>query len=920
MPDHFGKSDTSIVRNHVVESTFARYGVALLCVAAAFFIRLALDPLLGDHFAFLTLYGGIAVAVWFGGWRPALLATLIGFLLTVYFFVEPRLAFAFTETTVWAGFIGYLLSCGFIIYMGETMHRARQRAEQQAQLLNAIVAFSGDAIITKDLTGNITSWNDSAQRLFGFEAKEMIGKPVTVLFPTDRLHEEDAILERLRQGEASAHLETVRLTKDGRRIPVYVSVSPMKDPQGKVTGASKIIQDVTEIVAAREQLTREKELLATTLASIGDAVILTDAAGRVTFLNKEAERLTGWTNAEANGRALNEVFQIINEQTRQPVENPVDKVMRFGGVVGLANHTILITRDGREIPIDDSAAPIRQSDGPLFGIVLVFRDFSDRKLAEEKLRQKEAELEAIIHRTPFMLTRCSRDLQYQFVSRTYAEMLGLRPEDIAGKPIVEIMGQDGLDTIAPHIERVLSGEQVEYESEVSFKDGGKPYLRVFYTPDRDQEGNVIGWIASIVDITDRKRVEKHREELLAREQELRQVAEEANRLKDEFLAIMSHELRNPLNVVLGYSEILVRSDQVGQSSQLRRMAEAIKRNAKAQSKLISDLLDLSRLRSGKLELNQQTVSLVASANNAIDTVHSDAEVKQIVMTFSPPDESLFVEADPVRLEQVIWNLLNNAVKFTPAGGHIAIRMVKEDDQVVLEVEDNGQGIHASFLPHVFELFRQADATTSRSQPGMGIGLAVVKQLVDLHNGSITAHSEGLGKGSTFTVRLPLSDEIKPQLEPVSDITTVLDKFSILVVDDSEDTTEMLSQLLKVTGATVTSATSGQTALRIIAEKEFDVVLSDISMPEMDGFEFLRRLRQLPGRAEVPVLALTGYGRPEDIERAQREGFFSHVTKPFDINALLQVLKRIQGDSGPSLGSVQDSQKGRGNQSSSDGHH
>jgi two-component system CheB/CheR fusion protein len=253
---------------------------------------------------------------------------------------------------------------------------------------------------------------------------------------------------------------------------------------------------------------------------------------------------------------------------------------------------------------------------------------------------------------------------------------------------------------------------------------------------------------------------------------------------------------------------------------------------------------------------------------------------------------LFVEGDTVRLEQIIWNLLNNAVKFTSAGGRISFRIGKENDQVVLTVEDTGQGIDASFLPHVFELFRQADATTSRAHSGMGIGLAVVKQLVDLHHGSIAAYSAGLGKGTTFTVRLPLSLEIRPQLAPVIDLAKTLDKFAVLVVDDSEDTTEMLAQVLKMSGAIVISATSGDEALRIMAEKEFDIILSDISMPGMDGFEFLRNLRQLPGGFHVPVLALTGFGRPEDIERAKREGFSSHVTKPFDIDALMQVLKSI----------------------------
>jgi len=833
-----------------------------------------------------------------------------------------------------------------IVFRDVTEQRQAQRDRAR---LAEIVKYSGDAIFTKNLDGIITSWNESAKRLFGYEAEEIIGEPVTVLFPPDRLHEEDFILERLRLGQPSERLETIRLKKDGTPIHVSISVSPLKDGD-EIIGASKIIHDVTDLVVAREQLIREKELLATTLASIGDAVILTDEKGCVTFLNAEAERLTAWGNDEARGRVLNEVFKIINEETRATVENPVEKVLRLGGVVGLANHTILITKDGREIPIDDSAAPIRQPGGPLFGIVLVFRDFSehkriehtlragaeraaadvlalkhlhavgaqcaradfdfaaglnaildaaiaitgadkghlqlfddrsgtltiaaqrgfaepfvrsfakmsaaetasgtammsgervivedvtqseifagrpalgvlleadvravqstplmssrskvmgiisthfskphrpaDRELgmldllarqaadylerqeAEEALHEKEAELEAVINRTPFMLTRCTRDLRYRFVSRTYAQMLGREPGDIAGRPIVEIMGEAGLETIRPYIERALNGDAVEYESQIPYAGVGIPCLRVVYTPDRDAQGNVIGWVASIVDITDRKQAEADRERLLQTEQELRRVAEEANRLKDEFLAIMSHELRNPLNVILGYSELLVRMEKVAEVPELHRMAEAIKRNAVAQSKLIADLLDLSRLRSGKFELNKATLPILVAVENAIATVKSEADAKGITIDVAASNQALFVEADPVRLEQIIWNLLNNSVKFTPRGGLITVRLEEEGTDIVLTVSDNGQGIPESFLPHIFEIFRQADAGTSRAQAGMGIGLAVVQQLVELHGGAVTAHSEGANKGATFTIRLPRSVERKSTTSRIAEL-------------------------------------------------------------------------------------------------------------------------------------------------------
>jgi len=398
------------------------------------------------------------------------------------------------------------------------------------------------------------------------------------------------------------------------------------------------------------------------------------------------------------------------------------------------------------------------------------------------------------------------------------------------------------------------------------------------------------------DYLERRRVEKERELLLSREHELRQTAEEANRLKDEFLAIMSHELRNPLNVILGYAELLLRTNEIQGSPSLKRMSEAVKRNAVAQSKLIRDLLDLSRLRSGKLQLNRETISPVASIENAIETVRNDAQIKGISISVTTPDEAVFVEADPVRLEQIIWNLLNNSVKFTPSGGEIAVRLEIEADQIVLTVNDTGQGVDSSFLPHIFEIFRQADSGTNRSQAGMGIGLAVVQQLVELHGGSVAAYSEGVGRGATFTIRLPRSVETRESLAPMLDFSNgTLKGMSVLVVDDSEDTTEMVRHLLEIGGAAVNVATSGVEALRLASEESFDVVLSDISMPGMDGFEFIRKFRELPGKEDVPAVALTGFGRPEDVQRAMDEGFHAHLTKPFDIEILAKLLQNLAAD-------------------------
>ena len=383
-------------------------------------------------------------------------------------------------------------------------------------------------------------------------------------------------------------------------------------------------------------------------------------------------------------------------------------------------------------------------------------------------------------------------------------------------------------------------------------------------------------------------------DLLIREQELRQAADEANRLKDEFLATMSHELRNPLNVILGYSELLLRTEDVKGSPILKRASEALRRNALSQSQLIHDLLELSRLRSGKLALNRETVPLRKAIENALETVRAQADAKQIHIDIEMPDEPLFVDGDILRLEQIAWNILTNAVKFTPAGGSVSISVVREGGEIVLSVADTGQGIEASFLPNVFEMFRQGDSSTDREHAGMGIGLALVRQLVQLHGGSVTAYSQGHGKGSRFTVRLPARIETVRKDNAKSFAAAELDQLTALVVDDDEDTTFLLKYLLEMSGATVTTANSGAEGLSVADRENFNVILSDISMPGMNGFEFVRKLRALPGKEEVAVVALTGLGRPEDVARARNEGFVAHLTKPVDVETLLRVLQGIAG--------------------------
>jgi len=456
--------------------------------------------------------------------------------------------------------------------------------------------------------------------------------------------------------------------------------------------------------------------------------------------------------------------------------------------------------------------------------------------------------------------------------------------------VLEVTPADAtLEQAAQIMSHLQAAKSWSGEFLVRRKDGSVFPAMITDSPIFNEQGELVGMVGVSVDISQRRQSEAERESLHQSERAARAEAEKANRLKDEFLATLSHELRNPLNVILGYAEVLLRSDEARSSQFIRRAAEVLKRNALAQSRLVRDLLDLSRLHIGKLSLNCEVVSLATIIENAVETVQHDAAEKQIEIRIDRNEEVIFVNGDPLRLEQVIWNLLNNAVKFTPAGGAVTLRLDSDNRRAFLIVEDTGPGIEPEFLPHVFEMFRQADASSSRPHGGMGIGLALVKQLIGLHGGTVTAESNE-GRGARFTIELPLTDQrevVSPYSLPSE--VGVLSHLRILIVDDSADTVDMLQRLFEMDGALVTTASDAVEALKIAGEQDFDVILSDISMPGMDGFEFVRRLRDVARHSEVPVLAITGFGRPEDVKRAEAEGFFAHVTKPIDVNNLVEIL-------------------------------
>ena len=636
-----------------------------------------------------------------------------------------------------------------LVFRDATLER---RAHEASVRLAAIVESSGDAILTKTLDGTIRTWNRGAERLFGYSPEEIIGRPITTLIPPERLHEEPEIIERLKRGQSYERLETVRLAKGGRRIIVSLSVSPLRDADGEIVGASKIVHDVTDIVAAREALEREKELLVTTLSSIGDGVIVTDAEGRVTFLNPEAERLTGWTVGDARGLALPEVFRIVGEKTRTTVKSPVEEVLRRNAVVGLANHTVLIARDGSERAIDDSAAPIRVG-GALSGVVLVFRDVTERRRAEAILREED-------------------------------------------------------------------------------------------------------------------------------------------RRKDEFLAILSHELRNPI-APIGMAVDLMRK-KGPTDPELRELRDIIERQTNQLARLLDDLLDVSRIVSGKIVLRPERVSLGLAVSSAVEAVRPALRTRGHQLAVDLPPDPVYVEGDLARLAQVFTNLLHNAVKYTDPGGKISISFEREGSDALVRVRDTGIGLTVDQMSRIFQMFAQGNRLTDGIQQGLGVGLALSKKLVELHGGKIEVKSGGVGRGSEFLVRLPISPRVETQ--PVSEGSgpqppAASPGIRILIADDNEDSVTTLSWSLSHAGHEVRTASDGVAAVEVATQFRPQLALLDIGMPRLNGYDAARQIRKALGN-EVTLVAVTGWGQEEDKRRAREAGFDRHVTKPIDIETLDRMVAEV----------------------------
>ena len=638
---------------------------------------------------------------------------------------------------------------------------------------------------------------------------------------------------------------------------------------------------------AESRVHERHELFRVTLRSIGDAVITTNIDARITDLNKVAERLTGWSRDEALGQPLERVFNIVNETSRRPVENPATRALREGVIVGLANHTVLVKKDGSECPIDDSAAPIRDEQGHVSGCVLIFRDVTEQRLIE---REKASQLitarllAAIVESSDDAIISKSLEGIIQSWNAAAERLFGFTAEEAVGQHISLVIPPDRITEEDQIIASLKAGNRIEhFETERVRKDGQRIIVSLSISPIKDDSGNVVGASKIVRDVTERMQLMK----------DLQRLASDlsaADQRKNEFLATLAHELRNPLAPMSNMLEVVKRAADDGKV--VKQAHETFERQLNQMVRLVDDLLDVNRITHDRLELRRSEVELSSVIQQAVEVARPliDAADQELIVDL--PAEPVHLNADRARLAQVFGNLLNNSCKYTRPNGTITLSAKRMDGEVFVTVKDNGAGIPRDKINNIFDMFMQVDRSSERSQEGLGIGLTLVKRLVEMHGGSIDAHSDGEGHGSEFVVRLPVIS--KPAVAAVhtgaaSESST---ERRVLIVDDNRDSADSLAMLMQITGNKAFLAYDGAEALEAIDKYRPEVVLLDIGLPKLDGHEVCRRVREKSWGRDIIIIALTGWGQEDDRRKSTEAGFDGHLVKPVDYDRLLSLLAEL----------------------------
>jgi PAS domain S-box-containing protein len=1000
-------------------SVLATYGLSAAALAGAVLLRYLLDPWLGDSLALVTLFGAVAFAVWIGGPGPAALVAILGYLACDYLFIPPRGSFSVGGFGGVLGFLAYLFTCALIAVFGESARRAHaqalerrellrvtlfsigdavittdvdarvtsmngiaetltgwtqleaigeplddvfrivneetrepvpnpatralrqgivvglanhtvlirkdgeefpiddsaapirnehgavsgcvlifrdvsnQRRVQQertrqlsaARLLASIIESSDDAIISKSLDGVIQSWNAGAERIFGYAASQAVGRHISLIIPAERLAEEDHIIASLKAGTRIEHFETERQRADGSRILVSLTISPVRGESGTVVGASKIVRDVTR---QRQAEQRERRLLADAVSANAKfhaffeqgamlAGIL-DANGTVIEVNRGSLDALGYPKEQVIGRPFWEGPWWASEELKTRLAQACSRAARgevFRGEVPY------VTASGEPRVSDVSLQSITDDRGDILFVACTGVDITDRKRAEAD-REKFV---ALVESSTDFIGLCDTAGMPFFVNRAGLALVGLDSIDAACRtPVRSFFFPEDQDRI---MNQFLPGvlERGHGEVEVRFrhfKTGEARWMayKVIVLP--DASGRPIGFATVSQDITERKRLE---DDLRSLASEL----SEAGRRKDEFLAMLAHELRNPLAAISNATQAL----RLGDAASLRTASSVLERQVTQLSRLVDDLLDVSRISRGKIDLRLVPTALAPIVQQAVDATRPYCGAMKHELTVTMPSDTIVVEADAARLAQVVGNLLHNACKFTNPGGHISLTAGREGNDAVIRVRDDGIGIAPEHLPFLFDMFAQVDTSLERAHDGLGIGLTLVKTLIELHGGSVSVSSAGRGQGSEFTLRLPVADTARQTAAPPTDApAAAVTPRRILIVDDNEDAAASLSLLLQFGGHQTQMVHDGEAALEAAERFRPEVMLLDIGLPGMNGYEVCRRIRRESWGRAITIVALTGWGQVEDRRRSREAGFDTHMVKPVEYAALAKLLASV----------------------------
>ena len=846
------------------------------------------------------------------------------------------------------------------------------------------------------------------------------------------MHDIRAAIDVMRQAEFALQVQRDDDATDMYRLSQFNRVLGMLVGLALVVATALLLRrDLRARARASAEIQAQREWFSTTVNSIGDAVIVTGSDGRVQLLNPIAEQMTGWSSAEAAGRPLPEVFDIVNEGSREPAANPVERAMREGRIVGLANHTVLRARNGREYVIEDSAAPSRDANGAIQGAVLVFHDSSARRETEIALSMASAEiarrasaslvaeqtLTTILENAPIgiCMTGPAPDFPIVVISRQMREWIGAAENMPALAAYRKLMpdGREPPPDLIPLNRVMLRGETVRDEPWLIDRRNRAPLIVIVnVAPVRDAEGTIVGAIHSWVDLTERQRLDHelrvtqsrlrvlveanviglvlsfdrsgrvtqangafldmlgfdesevaagavnlvaqtpaefqaadqrafrelaeagfctpYEKELLRKdgthisvvvgytrvadasdefvgfaldisarkylERQLREQAQEllgADRRKDEFLAMLAHELRNPL-APLRNALHLLDSSRGTDPAFIAGLVPSMRRQIDQLVRLVDDLLDAARISQGKISIEHALVELAPSLHAALESVQPLIKSRAHRLELEIAAEPLYVNGDAARLTQVIANIVHNAAKYTANGGHIGVRLARDQGCASVRVRDDGQGISAALLPRIFDPFIQDDQSLARSAGGLGVGLALVRRLTELHGGSVTARSAGPGQGSEFELRLPLA--AAPQgvaTEPAArrgDARVEGAALRVLVVDDNTDLAASTAALLDLWGHQVSILHNGRQVIGTALQFRPEIVLLDIGLPGMDGFQVAQQIRATPALAAVRLIAITGYAQAHDIERARAAGFDAHLVKPVQPDVLREMIE------------------------------